>query len=587
MRKTIALICSLILVVSMFVFPTAAADNPAAPEWLITEICANPEVYLADGTTNVGDIYEYIEIYNNSDKTLNLYDYCVTYNGTDATGAGFENAITEITPLGVYWLDVGAELATPYTIVGNMPEKNISDADGKSLSVKPGEVVVLWAINGDAYKEAVLGMVSVDDFRSFWKIDADTKIVAFDANTSSDKNFNIKNSATGTYGIAKYSEELNAIANVKGAGTYYPVGGYHESDEMVCWATVNGASAFLGCDGGKFPNNSTSVQFAYIAACGGKMYSYALEASTPGKLNDFQKAAVDAKGLNIGTAVSTVEEFEAISNTPGLYYLKNSIDFGGKKYERFVIENFAGVLDGNGYSIFNYVLENADDNAADSGTILYCGKAAEAVIANLFLGKAAQPLTVKFKSVADSKSFGVLFGSAPKAYSTLVRNVHIFANVTLDTANKFNIGGFVGYGRKISMLDCTMNGSIVAGNEASETYANVAGFVGSASNVDRCNYIRLTNNADITAVKSTSEARAAGIITYAGNTSTIVGCRNNGKISAGTLADTPASETALIAAGIIASYNGASPMILKNCINTGDIVSKGSVGGIKIGRAHV
>ena len=69
MRKTIALICSLILVVSMFVFPTAAADNPAAPEWLITEICANPEVYLADGTTNVGDIYEYIEIYNNSDKT--------------------------------------------------------------------------------------------------------------------------------------------------------------------------------------------------------------------------------------------------------------------------------------------------------------------------------------------------------------------------------------------------------------------------------------------------------------------------------------------------------------------------------------
>ena len=121
MRKTIALICSLILVVSMFVFPTAAADNPAAPEWLITEICANPEVYLADGTTNVGDIYEYIEIYNNSDKTLNLYDYCVTYNGTDATGAGFENAITEITPLGVDWLDVGAELATPYTIVGNMP----------------------------------------------------------------------------------------------------------------------------------------------------------------------------------------------------------------------------------------------------------------------------------------------------------------------------------------------------------------------------------------------------------------------------------------------------------------------------------
>ena len=125
-----------------------------------------------------------------------------------------------------------------------------------------------------------------------------------------------------------------------------------------------------------------------------------------------------------------------------------------------------------------------------------------------------------------------------------------------------------------------MNGSIVAGNEASETYANVAGFVGSASNADRCNYIRLTNNADITAIKSASEARAAGIITYAGNTSTIVGCRNNGKISAGTLADTPASETALIAAGIIASYNGASPMILKDCINTGDIVSKGSVGGI-------
>ncbi len=583
MRKIIALICSVILVASLFVFPTFAAENPKAPDWLITEICANPEVTLADGTTNAGDIYEYIEIYNNSGKTLNLYDYCLTYNGTKPDGAGFENAITEITPLGVDWLDVGAELAADkkYTIVGNMPTKNIADADNKSLSIKAGEVVVLWAINSDAYKKDLAGldqMLSIENFRSFWKMDAETKVVVFDANGASDKNFNIKNSDTGTYGIAKYSDDLNKIANVKDAGTCYPEGGYHESDEMVCWATVNVKSNLIGA---ALPNDSTAVQFAYLAACGGKMYGYAREAATPGKLNDFQKAAVNSKGLNVGTAVSTVAEFEAMGEKPGIYYLKNSIDFGGKKYDNNIMEYFSGVLDGNGYSVYNYVLDNAETNDTDSGTFRTLGKTEETVLANIFFGKADKPLSVTFKVSADSKSFGVIAGNVPKgAFSALIRNVHVFANASLNTEKKFNMGGFIGYSGKVAMIDCTMNGSLTGGNEASTTYGNVAGFVGSASNNDRCNYVRLTNNADITAVKSTNEARAAGILGYAGNTSTLLNCRNNGKVSAGSATDTPEKETSHIAGGIIASYNGGGALTVKNCVNTGVVTSKGSVGGI-------
>ena len=78
----------------------------------------------------------------------------------------------------------------------------------ETCEVAPGEVVVLWSM----YPEAVYANwndgkgLQIEDFRTFWGMPEDTKIICWDGNSSvamagHDKNFNIKNSGSALYGI--------------------------------------------------------------------------------------------------------------------------------------------------------------------------------------------------------------------------------------------------------------------------------------------------------------------------------------------------------------------------------------------------
>ena len=223
MKKYISLALVAIMIASLFAIGTvgtSAATPTTMPDWVITEIC--PDNYAGDAPHESGyadnkDPFEFIEIVNTSGRVLDIYDYCMTYSGYTRVNADgkFENFITEITPLkaGDFtdgstagWSD--ADYAG--TALENMPK------NPESGLVNPGEVVVLWSYyNESGYTMFNDGKgMQFADFRSWHKIPDNVKVFAYDGNSGTsrgghDKNFNVKNSETGTYGIALYTEELN------------------------------------------------------------------------------------------------------------------------------------------------------------------------------------------------------------------------------------------------------------------------------------------------------------------------------------------------------------------------------------------
>ena len=86
MKKLLSiLLASLFILTSASVIPVFADEatgQTTPPDWIITEVC--PDQQGRDGNTNgytsdiSADCFEFIEIYNNSGRELNLYDYAVT-----------------------------------------------------------------------------------------------------------------------------------------------------------------------------------------------------------------------------------------------------------------------------------------------------------------------------------------------------------------------------------------------------------------------------------------------------------------------------------------------------------------------------
>ena len=322
MKKLLCiLIASLFLLSSVTVLPVLAdeATGQITPsEWIITEIC--PDQRGKEGNTNgytedvTADCFEFIEIYNNSGRELDLYEYAVIYNAETRDSALFENQITEYTPIkpGDY-LDgsdlIPSEPTLPFSDLSNKP------VNPDSCTVAPGEVVVLWMVYLEAYQARFndgKGM-SVADFRAHWNIPEDVKVIAVDANGNTKngghaKNFNVKNSTVGTYGIVKQSDELDAACNTVDGPMVE--GFFWESEHLICWATVDYTDMLLD---GKMDNvtyNFTWDFGGYAAIDQAYTYyydqDYVFDArrcylltmnddATAGRLNTIQKMTLDVE----------------------------------------------------------------------------------------------------------------------------------------------------------------------------------------------------------------------------------------------------------------------------------------------------
>lgn len=226
---------------------TDPENNDKKPDLLITRISPD-QFYLADGNTNSGykagqDPYEFIEVVNNSGKELNIFDYMFGYQGSNAAAVStyFERLIQEYTALypGEDWTDA------PYTYhdkywTGGAKRPSNPDYEGGRLAA--GEVAVVWFYSSDSHSLHA----QLADFRSFWKIPESTKVFLIDADSSRDKNFNIKNSDTGTYVILKPSTRYpqrrsdDATLDTENAKRFWSLDlTYADMPEVVSWAVVD------------------------------------------------------------------------------------------------------------------------------------------------------------------------------------------------------------------------------------------------------------------------------------------------------------------------------------------------------------
>lgn len=258
MRK-LTCILLILTMLSACALGIAAEDSDLTttpPDWIITEISpdTNGNDSFVGGYNSSHDVFEFLELYNNSGKTLNLYDYAIFYNGNGHSSSALETQIVEYTPIqGPDWRDGSYKAenwtSTDYKFCG---EENLP-MNPETCEVAPGEVVVLWSM----YPEAVYANwndgrgMQIEDFRNFWGMPEDTKIICWDGNSSvalagHDKNFNIKNSGSALYGICLKDENINKTANnnrimARRFETYAPIKGWSVLDLsfLKCTAAAN------------------------------------------------------------------------------------------------------------------------------------------------------------------------------------------------------------------------------------------------------------------------------------------------------------------------------------------------------------
>lgn len=339
MKKLTALALSALMLLSGVVYLPVTASDPAAdyPELVITEIGVDQYGDAADAANvNKGyktidarrnsDPYEFIEIYNNSTKSINVYDYMLAYQGAGSNNAEwFEHSIQCYTPFhpGSDWWDGAfSENDSYWRNTKDVKPVNPARADGV---IAPGEVFVAWIYNTSAHTLHC----TLDDFRTFWGIDKNVKVFLLDGNDVDTKtNFSLKNQTTGTYLIMHQSERFPARRSadvtyyVEMDNTHHNYAGKHysELDEVISWAVVDYRTdpikSYAAANGGSSARTNFTISYlpftgstvpanGYTEGSVGTLRRVIIEgvneraAATVGKLNDAQKAAYNGRATSI------------------------------------------------------------------------------------------------------------------------------------------------------------------------------------------------------------------------------------------------------------------------------------------------
>ena len=140
MKKLISILLVLCMMASIATFAVSAAPATEAPDLIITEIAPDTLGNGLAGYQDNKDPFEFFEVYNNTDKTLNLYDYAIIYNGNGPTSDKFENLIVEYTPFlpgdwrdGTYTAEQWTDATYEWAGWDNMPK------NPDTCMIAPGE----------------------------------------------------------------------------------------------------------------------------------------------------------------------------------------------------------------------------------------------------------------------------------------------------------------------------------------------------------------------------------------------------------------------------------------------------------------
>lgn len=268
----------------------------------------------------------------------------------------------------------------------------------------------------------------------------------------------------------------------------------------------------------------------------------------------------------------------------GKYILANDINLGGSTYYTGLFGNsssFAGIIDGNGFSIYNFSTQNTHAKAV-AGLIAQ-SLMGGAAIKNLTIGgpKAEDHITYRITNTAAT--VGALAGAINEASTSeqtvTISNVHIYCNITYELSQNGNvlIGGLIGTtdtnndAASVVISDCSFTGSIsdTSGATYSEKNTRVGGMVGDHA-YGSLNISNSINNANIDIAYRTggdyTVACAGGMVGRVNATASISG-QNTGSIS-------------------INEYNGGivgyvnAQTSFTNCSNSGNLTTGTHNGGI-------
>ena len=280
-------------------------------------------------------------------------------------------------------------------------------------------------------------------------------------------------------------------------------------------------------------------------------------------------------------AVGTEAEFKAIGDNPrGYYYLTNDIVITEEFTDTYWASNFAGYLDGKGYSVT--FANNLERVCSASNCGILCNNV-QGVIRNVNFGTEDAPLSISYSETAAG-AMG-LFGSV--LANVTFDNVKVYADIEHTVSSDYGnyVGGFIGRiyhssGRAAiaTFKNCSFIGTYT---ESKAGNLKVFGcFVGGMTGSGRLNVSNCTVDATVNGKSTNSAAGVGGVIgristartVYIDNT-TVKGSLAGGKYVGGIVGNADTSS------GIIE---------ISNCINnatlTGDTTGDmcGNAGSVTV-----
>ncbi|MBR2354564.1 MAG: hypothetical protein IKA76_08700, partial [Clostridia bacterium] len=157
-----------------------------------------PELLITELGTSTGSA-EFIELYNNSDRNLNIYDYCVVKN-------------SDLTKVGTNWGNpkvfaqkhIATIMPGTHTYTAETTGQKVTLTNPENGSIGPGETAVLWIATNTTFTTSgsTPNGFTVEKFRSYHGLDDSVKVFACYNNT----NFSLDNGGNIAYGIGYASE---------------------------------------------------------------------------------------------------------------------------------------------------------------------------------------------------------------------------------------------------------------------------------------------------------------------------------------------------------------------------------------------
>lgn len=257
-------------------------------------------------------------------------------------------------------------------------------------------------------------------------------------------------------------------------------------------------------------------------------------------------AELEAQGW-IG--ISTPEQFLAIKDdNDANYYLKSDINFTDYEGEgtgvykaQYLVQYFNGTLDGRGKTIKGFEIDVKQNTHSGLFGRIGDGDAnsegKSAVIKNLNLGENTPNGAIKAKgATAHHVNFGFISGYAGRSadYLATIENVNVYGSceVTATGSNTgycVRVGGFVGFGGNVNVINSSFNGSIAVNSTAKEQLS-IGGIIGNTDSYigDNAYVIGCNVNATLTAehTQSITTAWVGGMVGQT-NSKSLVVCNNN------------------------------------------------------------